>query len=148
MRSLFTSEARCIQRMIQARWGKANSHVPAIVSEYIAAPDKPKSKPWFNCDFCLDFVDRRDADWASSEIASHSILPNTLGAELFLAVEPAAFVPMRLDLIGGQTLSFKYYAAYLQQVGEAIRRALVSQAERPINNGEHSNAGCEHPADG
>src|SRR5690606_16137194 len=46
-------------------------------------------------------------------------------------VEPAAFVPMRLKLIGGQAFSIKHYDAYIQQAEEAIQRSLVSQTARP-----------------
>ncbi len=131
MRGLFASEARCVNNMIKKRWGKTNDRAPTIVSAYVADPDKTKRKPWFNCDFCIDFIERRDADWCDCEITANSILPSTLGAELFLAIDPSEIKPMRLELIGGQAFSIKHYVTYIQHVEEAIQHSLASQAGRP-----------------
>jgi len=129
MRAPFSSERRCISNLIEMEWRSPLRFAPTIVSEYIAPPIDPGKRPWFNCDFTLDFIDPRTA--SSEHVATMSpVLPNTLGAEVFLVVQKELLAPMRLELIGGGAFSIKYYTSYLDNVEAAIREAVELRERR------------------
>jgi len=108
------------------KWGGDVCRAPAILSESIAEPTNPRRKPWFNCDFILDFVDWRSLTSERSGAAC-SVLPNALGAELFLIVEKASLSPTALELNGGGAFGIAHYASYIGVVEAAIQEAIASR---------------------
>ena len=126
MRTLFSSEKRCISNLFYMKWNGAIPSAPAIFEETIAEPANPATRPWFNCDFILDFVDYRT--FASERSASAcSVLPNALGAELFLVVEKATLSPTALELNGGAlgvALHREQISLHEEEVGVALLLAL------------------------
>jgi hypothetical protein len=125
MRALFASERRCILNLFQMKWGGEVSRAPVVLGETIAEPIRPKRKPWFNCDFILDFVDWRTAR-SERSAAACSVLPNALGAELFLIVDKATLSPTALELNGGGAFPIARYANYIGIVEAAIQEAIAS----------------------
>jgi hypothetical protein len=108
--------------MSQAKWGVAVEPRP-IVREF--CPEVPRR--WvgqvFNQDFAIEFFDRLLA-WPESAATAASILPNTLGAELFLTVEKGTLSPMVLELIGGDALRPKHFSGLIEDVDTAVRDAV------------------------
>jgi hypothetical protein len=54
------------------------------------------------------------------------VLPNALGAELFLVVEKATLSPTALELNGGGAFSIEHYTPYIDAVEAAIQEAIGS----------------------
>ncbi len=123
MRVPFASEKRCISNLFQMKWEDEGRCPPAILSEVIVEPAHLKRRPWFNCDFVLHFVDWR-ATKSKRSASVCSVLPNALGAELFLVVEKATLTPTALELSGGAAFPITHFASYIQSVEESIERAL------------------------
>jgi hypothetical protein len=125
MRPLFTSEKRCVLNLFRAKWGRELLDMPTVVSETIAHAADAARTPWFNCDFILDFVDYR-AFRSERSAAVCSVLPNALGAELFLIVEKATLVPTALELNGGGAFPIGHFAEYIHVVEATVHKALTS----------------------
>ena len=104
-------------------WGQRLEREPSFIVESISEEGRKPRQPYFNADFMLDFVDR-DANWSKSKITMSPILPNTLGAELFLAVEEGTLRPMRLELMGGGAFPVRHYAKYIDSIETAIKKAM------------------------
>jgi len=58
------------------------------------------------------------------------VLPNALGAELFLIVDKATLAPTALELNGGCAYSIKYYATLVGLVEESLREAVKLRKPR------------------
>jgi hypothetical protein len=119
MRALFASERRCVSNLFQMKWNGQIRSAPFVLTETTAEPTNPNKKPWFNGDFILDFIDWRALKSERSASAC-SVLPNALGAELFLVVEKDTLLPTALELNGGGAFSIKYYAKYIDYVEAAV----------------------------
>jgi hypothetical protein len=131
MRTLFVSERRCVSSLFRMKWNYQIHSAPLVLTETIAEPPNPRRRPWFNCDFILDFVDYRTFT-SERSAAACSVLPNALGAELFLVVEKATLLPTALELNGGRAFSMKHYASYIDVVEAAIEGAMVSARGRNV----------------
>lgn len=129
MRPLFLSETRCVLNLFQKKWGERSLVIPHILTETIATPARVTRRPWFNCDFILHFVDWRPPR-SQRTAAGCSILPNALGAELFLVVEKETLSPTALELNGGGAFTMDHYDRYIDIVETAVREALVVSHER------------------
>jgi len=129
MRRLFTSETRCISNMIRMKWGVCIESELSVLREYYSEAARQRTGHVFNCDFALEFVDRF-VTWPDTMATAASILPNTLGAEVFLIVEKGTFNPMALELIGGEAFPVKHYASLIEVVEAAVQEAMES-ARRP-----------------
>jgi hypothetical protein len=123
MRSLFVSENRCIENLFRLKWQDEAYCPPTVLSETISRPQNANKKSSFNCDFILDFVDWR-ASGTEREAAACSILPNALGAELFLIVEKSTLMLTALELNGGYAFSIKDFANYIEHVEQTIQAAI------------------------
>jgi hypothetical protein len=123
MRNLFASERRCISNMSRMKWGHVVEPEPSVLREYYSEPVGRRGGRRFNCDFALEFVDRFEM-WPESMATAASILPNALGAEVFLIVEKATLSPMALELVGGDAFSIKHYASLIDVVEAAIQQAM------------------------
>lgn len=123
MRQLFQSERRCVASLFQAKWKSELLSFPAVVTETVAEPTNPRVRHRFNCDFILDFVDWQSAS-CERAASAWSILPNALGAELFLIVDKATLRPTALELNGGGAFPMAHFAKYLDGVEVAVREAL------------------------
>lgn len=132
MRNLFVSEKRCISNLFEMKWKGHFHSPPSVLSETIATPPKPRIKPWFNCDFILDFIDWR-AHTSERSASVCSVLPNALGAELFLIVDKSTLLPTALELNGGGAFSMKYYASYIDIVEAAIQDALAGLESQNVS---------------
>ncbi len=125
MRAIFASERCCISNMIGMKWKRPLTVEPTVLCEVNASPENHNANRQFNCDFSLDFVDRRAADYPHAATAV-SVLPNTIGVELFLVVRKDTLAPMLLELIGGGALSIHHFERYLDKIDIGIRQALPS----------------------
>lgn len=125
MRILFLSERRSILSLMRKAWDCDLDTEVSVIAETVNGEDGDVGESRFNCDFMMDFV-HHSADWSKSQITMSPILPNTLGAELFLAVDKATLRPMRLELMGGAAFPAKHFANYISSVETAIREAMSS----------------------
>lgn len=118
MRRLFRSEQRIIERMLKQEYGvRANISDLNVLSE---VHDKPLRNR-MNSGFYLSFCESRPGNPESNCIAA-SILPRTLGLELFLLTD-LDHNPVSLELLTGSGLPPKYFCAPLQN----LHRQLISK---------------------
>lgn len=131
MREVFSSEAKCIQNVL-ASWSPAhNPGLPTLVfEEFYSEPRARHRGPRFNTDFTLYFVPSTERP-AERECFSSRILPNTIGADLFLVVDRESFRPLVLDLIAGEAFAMKYYHEYVARI-EAALSLVVADGSRDV----------------
>lgn len=129
MRQLFLSESRCIGNLMKSGWGESLNSIPSVLAESIDS-GRTRDNARFNNDFCLDFVDPSVSNYEHIT-TSTSILPNSLGPEVFLTVERETFAPMRLELMWGASFPFTYFKDHIALVEHALREALLSWLDIP-----------------
>ena len=117
MRELFVSERRYIRNMLLryrnieiAEFGKV------LVEEY--SPPRVHAQTRFNNDYVLQFV----KDLSNFESCCASVLPNTLGAELFLTFDRDTFRPLRTELLAGEAFPVRFFKHYIEIIEERLCR--------------------------
>jgi hypothetical protein len=123
MRELFTSERRCVHNISRMKWGVSVEPGP-IIREFHPEPLGRESQQAFNSDFEIEFFDRLAATWPEHMVAAASILPNAIGAEVFLTVEKQTLSPMIFQLIEGEAFRRKHFSHLIDEVEEAVRDSL------------------------
>jgi len=117
MRDLFVSEQRYIRNLLW-HWTKTKlKSFDPIVTEYYAPP-RSSSGIRFNNDFFLQFISSDKLQNIKSFNAS--ILPNTIGADIFLTVDRNTCTPLRTELLAGEAFSIKYYKEYVGQIEKRL----------------------------
>ena len=125
MRRPFISEERFIRNVLSRHGHVTLPKLGDIVEEYYA--DFPNSRGVrFNNDFVLQFVPHGKL----ANFASHcvSILPNTLGSELFVVFDKRTSMPLRTELMGGGAFPAKHFKKYIDRI-EAELSALALQID-------------------
>jgi hypothetical protein len=125
MRDLFASEKRCISNLLQMKWNVSADVMPNVVSETYDI-DRPK-RHRFNCDFIISFINWGE-NASERAAAACSVLPNALGAELFLVVEKSTLLPTALELNGGEAYSISHYNEYVKCVETLVSEAICKQS--------------------
>jgi hypothetical protein len=98
-----------------------------VISESYAEPRVQTKGPRFNTDFTLEFVDSEQCICDNQHRCIGSpVMPNTVGADLFLIVNKFSFEPLLLDLVGGEAFPISYFAAYIDAVESALTQTLQS----------------------
>lgn len=121
MRSLFVSEQRYIRNvLLQHRHIDADAvSFGKVLLEYYPPSRRPARHRFkFNCDFMLQFDERLD----NCKSCCTSILPNTLGADVFVTFDEVTSRPLRTELLGGDAFSIEYYRDYIEQVEVCLSR--------------------------
>lgn len=127
MRPLFVSEWKCVSVLTEMQWNRAPSSEPEVFDEYHALDRCGSASGSFNCDFIMDFVNPKLASWKHTT-TMQPILPNTLGADLFLVTGETSLAPMRLQLIGGPAFSKKYFKRFVNEIESLLQRVGIQSA--------------------
>lgn len=130
MRDTFLSENRIIE--VVAACHKIPITLPAMVyREFYYESLVEKDNRSFNVDFRLQLscedLSRIDFENGCSGGAL-AVLPNTLGAEIFLTTDKTSGKPLILELMGGGAFPSRYFNQYLQQIESTIRRLVEKPA--------------------
>ena len=88
-------------------------------------------KQKFNLGFELLFYEDQ-AFPPKTKGATVSILPRTLGAEVFFSCEPNTMLPVYLAFMDGGAFSIKYFTRYIEEVENALQRAIASHNNWPL----------------
>ena len=125
MRELFISERRYIRNVLweQSRVSLETSG-PVVVEHY--APPRTSSRVRFNNDFSLQFVPSERLVRFKSVGAS--ILPNTIGVDVFVTIDEQTSQPLMTELLGGEAFSLKYFKEHVDKVEERL-----AKLSHPIN---------------
>lgn len=120
MRELFLSEQRYIRNILLQNVGREWSPRPTVLSEYHAPPRTGAKRPYFNADFVLRFVE--PAVWPEHKSFCARVLPNTLGAEVFLTVNAATGQPLMTELDSGEAFPLKYFRRFTDEVERELAK--------------------------
>ena len=112
IRELFISERRYIRNVLwkQARVVLETSG-PVVVEYYV--PPRTSSRVRFNNDFSLQFVSNERL--ASFKSLGSSILPNTVGVDVFVTVDEQTCQPLATELLGGEAFSMRYFKEHVEK---------------------------------
>ena len=131
-RKLFESEKRIIRNVALKHLGHEARHAELVYLETYYAPRRQGERQ-FNSDFRLQ-LDERDLseiDFSPGCTGGMSpVLPNTIGAEIFLTVEEPSHKPILLELMGGEAFPIRYFASYIRDV-EILLNRLGDAAGKP-----------------
>jgi hypothetical protein len=103
---------------------------PALSHEQIAqrsvllehfAPPTATGKQWFNTDFMLMFVETLPPK-ESRAVSCVPVRPHSIGGEIFLMVDSQG-IPVRLEMVGGETFPKSSYAEDVDLVLAAVQRS-------------------------
>src|SRR5438105_4551671 len=119
MRDLFLSERRCVGNIL-------NRHLAIDLAQFRDlkvraehySPARSSARSNFNHDFALQFG--LDSEFHNFKSYSAPVLPNTIGAEVFLTVDKATSMPLRLELLAGEAFPIKYFERPLEQIERAL----------------------------
>jgi len=123
MRNLFLSENRTISKLIYSEWEKHYNEFIVVHGESLE-PVNENNKKRFNVDFSLDFLGKDKELPEKRKAIMWPILPQTIGAEIFLIVEAESFKPIWMQLMGGGAFSCKYFTHYIEEIETAIQIAI------------------------
>ena len=117
MRELFLSEQRYVSNIIRSKTGVTLQHFDPVLVEYYEQPRR-QSANHFNTDFFLQFVPQ--GKLGDPDVYSTTILPNTIGADIFVAVEQKTLRLLRTELLFGDAFSIEYYSEFCQKIEERL----------------------------
>jgi hypothetical protein len=117
MRSLFKSELRVIRNILSKHVGREVPQPLNLVSEYYVPPRGVATARRFNLDFVLEFVDRTSMTQNHVSFAA-SILPNTIGVDVFVTFDKESYAPLVMELMGGEGLPPGYFRKYIDRIDE------------------------------
>jgi hypothetical protein len=86
----------------------------SVVSEYYAPPELKAEGPRFNLDFVLRFVD--EATMPEHRSFCAPVLPNTMGAEVFVTVDAVTGTPLMTELLSGEAFPLSYFESHVATV--------------------------------
>lgn len=139
LRDLFKSERRVIRNIALSGWGIDLDPSVGVVAQWY---DCERMEPvHFNRDFRLEF-DERDLGTIDGMSWMAAVLPNTLGAEVFLTVEKGTYKPLLLHLLGGEAFPMKYFATYIRNIETMLNHLAASQT-KGRSAGSHGNEAIE-----
>lgn len=123
MRDLFLSEQRYIRNILLRNVGREWTPIRPVLSEYHAPPQLGPQQPRFNIDFVLRFVEPAAMPEHKSFCAR--VLPNTMGAEVFVTVDAATGQPVMTELDSGEAFPLKYFKLYTDLVESELANLKV-----------------------
>jgi hypothetical protein len=118
MRPLFISEQRYIRNTLW-HWTKTEfKDFDPVVQEYYTPPRSP-SGIRFNNDYTLQFVSSNQLKRQCKSYGA-TILPNTIGVDVFVTVDEQTSQPVMTELLGGEAFSMKYFKEHVQKVEDRL----------------------------
>ena len=121
MRQLFISERRYIQSILQRWTGCLLKVDDAVVLEQYAPP-RTTSKVRFNNDYWLQLVSDDERARMDGKCYCAPVLPNTLGADVFIHVEARTLRPFLTELLAGEAFSMKYFKEHVEKIEDHLAR--------------------------
>jgi len=125
MRELFISERRYLENVLRMQGHEFGNIGEHLVSEFYSPP-RTSSIPRFNNDFSLYFVPNDCIVNCKSYCAP--ILPNAMGADVFVTVDSESGMLLMSELLGGEAFPIAYYQQYVE-----IVEARLEQLSNPVN---------------
>lgn len=119
LRDLFESECRVIRNVALDGWGAEPARPAGVHREWHDCTTD--STVQFNRDFELR-LDERDIRVIDGMSWMASVVPNTLGAEVFLTVEKGTYRPLVLQLLGGAAFGIRQFTRYVRHVERLLQR--------------------------
>ncbi|MFC1597752.1 hypothetical protein ACFL5Q_07435 [Planctomycetota bacterium] len=138
MRRLFKSEQKAVSNLMRDQWQTPLDSEPKVCAEHYSNVGSA-SKHSFNADFLLKFADRHVTEF-EYVCGMSSILPNTLGAEVFLTVEKTIYRPLMLELIGGEAFPIGYFGRYIRDVEAMLHHLAVSAGRQTLTQSDSSDS--------
>ena len=139
-RKLFESEKRIMRNIALEHLGHEPSRAEFVYLETYCPTRRQGGGGQFNSDFRLQ-LDERDLseiDFSPGCAGGMSpVLPNTIGAEIFLTVEKSSDKPILLELMGGDAFGVDYFGRYIRDV-ETMLKELTGCARKPTLRGSDS----------
>jgi hypothetical protein len=123
MRELFLSDQRVIRNILFRYRTYEFERFENVVTEHYS-PSRTSSKSRFNLDFYLQFVE--DCEIKNCQSFCARVLPNTLGAEVFLTVDEETSRPLRIELLCGEAFPIRFFGDFVQQVENKLTQLSVS----------------------
>lgn len=114
MRDLFLSEQRYLRNTILRNLGRDLRQIGPVLSEYYAPPRRGPQHPHFNTDFVLRFVEQGSMPEHRSFCSR--VMPNTMGAEVFVTVDAKTGQPLMTELDSGEAFSLKDFNPYIETI--------------------------------
>lgn len=132
MRILFASEQRCTRNLFAKYFDSGTDFdEPLVVAEHYCAPRVVARGPRFNIDFMLEFVPWAEMPQHIKSIGS-TILPNSIGSDLFLTFEQPSKRVILLHLMAGEAFPIKHYRRYIESIESVLRRVTSYESEAGI----------------
>ena len=134
-RQLFESEKRTIRNIALKHLGRETAPADFVYFETYSAPAREGETEVFNSDFRLQFDERdlSEIDFGRGTTGGMApVLPNTLGAEVFLTVEKGTYRPLLLHLLGGEAFPMKYFATYVRHLEAMLNQLGNSQTKATL----------------
>lgn len=122
MRELFKSERRYIRNVLQQCGIAFDGPVDVVREHYY--PMSSTATKHFNIDFMLEFIAADELKDFKSHCAS--VLPNTLGAEVFVTIDVRSSRPLLTELISGEAFPIRYFKTYILAVEATLGRSLLN----------------------
>lgn len=129
MRKLFASEQRCVSNLLSTELHiDLDIGLVTVVEECYAQPRCRHRGPRFNVDFMLQFVSQTHMPTERRAVGS-PVLPNTIGADIFLLVDKASYRPVLLHLDAGEAFPIKHFTTHLMKIEDCLHRTILGSTE-------------------
>ncbi len=142
MRELFVSEKKMVERISEIDWNGRVIQMPHIVTESHDYPNKKPAK--FNKDFEYTFYIWPNRPEKNFGTMAH-ILPRTLGAKIFLAVNEETSTLLDITMMGAGAFPIRYFKNYIAAWEEVIGGAISSCDNLPTSKLQYTNCETDNP---
>jgi hypothetical protein len=123
MRGMFLSEKRCVRNtLLRHRSVEFDQFEDVMIEHY--SPPRFSTGGHFNLDYYLQFVE--DAAIRNCRSFCARVLPNTMGAEVFVTIDKDTSRLLRMELLCGEAFPIKYFRQHIDQIEDELRRLSVS----------------------
>lgn len=121
VRELFISEYRYIENILSKWTDVKRSMIGSVILEN-HCPVHGESRIAFNNDYSLQFASADKLVELKAVAFSAPVLPNTLGADVFLLVDEDTSQVLETELLGGQSFQMHYFKEHIEKIEEYLSR--------------------------
>lgn len=114
MRELFLAEQKTLTLMAHKAWGIEFAALPSVLTELTEETGSSDAGNTLICDYVLEFVERPLPE-GKFLTACEPILPNVVGADVFLTVEKATHRPLILETMNVSALSLDDLSPWIRE---------------------------------
>lgn len=112
MRPILKSECRMVANMVREIWACELRRPDTVYREWYTPSGGISQPRQFNASFSIEFVEEVVGK-QPIEVGMSTILPDAVGAEVFLTVDKQTHSPMMLEMLGGEAFEIKYFEEYV-----------------------------------